>query len=241
MLIGRFEHKYALPDELAERVLSRASAFLMPDRGIAGPQRVTSLYLETPELTFYRWHNSRRFDRFKMRIRGYGEQPGKCVYVEIKRKQGDLVRKQRAEVALHRLSATLGRVEHNYSPALREFVKTHRDLEAQPKILLSCQRIAFRDTNTYGEIAVTVDRNIVSQPISYYDLVGNPRAWKRLPLPKNTTTIVELKYVHLPPAWMATLMEELASHRVRFSKYGTAMEQYVGQQQEYQLQSAGKQ
>ena len=224
---GRFEDKYALCDELAERVLQRARIFLMPDRGIAGPQRVTSLYLETPELTFYQWQTTRRIDRFKLRIRGYGEPPSPCVYAEIKRKNGDLVRKQRAEVSLRRLSSTPGGIEANDSPALKEFLKTHRALDAQPRILVSCLRTALRDTNTYGEIAVTVDRDIVCQPVCDYDLAGDPLAWRPLPLPNNAITIVELKYVHQPPAWMASLMTDLAEHRVRFSKYGTAMEQYV--------------
>jgi hypothetical protein len=36
---------------------------------------------------------------------------------------------------------------------------------------------------------------------------------------------VELKYVNQPPDWMAVLMSELAQHRVRFSKYGAAIQQ----------------
>ena len=238
MIPGRFENKYALSEELAERVLERARPFLMPDRGINGPQRITSLYLETPDLTFYQWQNDRRNDRFKLRIRGYGEPPSNCVFVEIKRKTGDLVRKERAEVALQGLSAKLGCVEASDSPALQEFVKTHHDLGAHPRILVSCLRTALRDNNTYGEIAVTVDREIVCQPISEYDLAGNSTAWRPLALPNNTTAIVELKYVYQPPVWMAALMVELADYRVRFSKYGTAIEQYVAERQEAALLTA---
>jgi len=233
---GRFENKYAVSRDVAGQVVDYARLFLSPDRGLDRPQCITSLYLETPSLTFFQWHNERRVDRFKLRIRGYGQPPAGNVYLEIKRKSGELVRKRRAEVTLSKLSQVLAGVEQPDSPALREFLKAYDDFGARPKVLLRCVRTAFRDQNTYGEVAVTEDREIVCQPVTSYDLIGNSHAWRPIALPQGSNTIVELKYVNCPPAWMANLMSDLADYRVRFSKYATAMEQHVAKP-EYLLQA----
>jgi hypothetical protein len=235
---GRFENKYALPATVATQVLEHARQFLSPDRGLDGPQRISSLYLETPDLTFYQWHNDRRADRFKLRIRGYGEALSRSVYLEIKRKSGELVRKRRAEVQLAKLSRVLAGAESADSSALREFLKVHREFDVQPKVLISCLRTAFRGRNAYGEVAVTADREIVCQPAFRYELVGDQDAWRPLVLPGEAVSIVELKYVHEPPAWMVGVMSQLLNHRVRFSKYATAMEQHVAPQKEPMLQAA---
>jgi len=233
---GRFENKYALSRNVATQVVEYARMFLSPDRGLDRPQYITSLYLETPNLTFYQWHNERRIERFKLRIRSYGQPPAGNVWVEIKSKSGELVRKRRAEVTLSRLDRVLAGVEPPDSPALREFLRAYSQFDARPKVLLRCVRTAFRDCNAYGEVAVTEDREIVCQGVSSYDLVGNPQAWRPILLPQESNAIVELKYVNRPPAWMGNLISELEKYRVRFSKYATAMQQHVAKQ-EYLLQA----
>nr|UXE44176.1 hypothetical protein Hi04_10k_c1170_00023 [uncultured bacterium] len=224
---SRFENKYGLSGDLAAQILEEARLFLSPDRGMDRPQYVTSLYLETPDLTFYQWRNIRRFDRFKLRIRGYGRPLGGSVYFEIKAKKGELVRKRRAEIAQSKLDQVLAGVKPADCSALQEFLTVRNELNANPKMLVRCVRTAFRDHNTHGEVAVTADRDIVWQPASRYDLVGNPQAWRPIDLPEESSTIVEFKYVDRPPAWMAHLMSDLERYRVRFSKYGNAMDQHT--------------
>jgi VTC domain-containing protein len=224
---NRYENKYALPGHLATQVLEQARLFLSPDRGLDSPQYVTTLYLETPDLTFYEWHNNRRIDRFKLRIRSYGQPPVASVYVEIKGKSGKLGHKRRAKIELSKLNQMLAGVTPADSSALRDFLRVHNELNAHPKVLVRFLRTAFRGYNIHGEVAVTADREIVCQPAFCYDLVGNPQAWRPIALPEESSALVELKYVDRPPAWMASLMLDLMKYRVRFSKYGTAMDQHV--------------
>lgn len=223
---GRVEKKYAVSERLAERVLEWSAGFLKRDRGL-DEQRVTTLYLDTPSLTFYHAHLDREADRFKLRIRGYGDPPGDTVYAEIKRKAGDLVRKDRAELSFAMLSAILDdqHLEAACSPAVHEFVKTLSSFGAGPWTLVSGLRNALREHTADGELAVTADRQLIFQPTSRYSLAGDPTAWRPLMLPHHASAIVELKYVNQPPDWMATLMAELKPHRVRFSKYGAAIQQ----------------
>lgn len=225
---GRVEKKYAVSEELARRVLEWSCEFLRPDRGLGG-QRVTTLYLDTPSLTFYQWQLDRQFERFKLRIRGYGEPPIETVYAEIKRKCGDLVRKDRAEVSLAMLSAVAAdpRVEGVAPFAVLDFLKIVSFFGAGPTVVVSGLRNALRENTSDGELAVTVDRHLVCQNTGNYDFTGDPHTWKPLVLPKRAAAIVELKHVDEPPAWMVELMAELAPNRVRFSKYSAAIQQQV--------------
>jgi VTC domain-containing protein len=78
MTTGRLELKYCVPDSVAAYVLEIAKAHLVPEPLADGPrQRITSLYLDTADLQFLRWHRERVPDRFKLRIRRYGELPAR--------------------------------------------------------------------------------------------------------------------------------------------------------------------
>lgn len=242
----RVELKYAVPEDLAAWVLQWSGVFLERDLGLSGPQQVTSLYLDTPTLTFFRWHCEGRPDRFKLRIRGYGDGKRDFVWAEIKRKTGAIVEKQRAAVLVHGLGSVLRNdprlaapgFEDSESPALHDFVNRRVAFHAEPKMLISYQRDALREKGPAGEIAITVDRRTKYQPTRRHDLVDDPNLWRTLVLPAPATAIVELKYMRQAPTWMKTLMLKLAPHRIRFSKYRAAMQQYT---QRHEAQRQGGQ
>lgn len=231
---GRMELKYSVPAAVSEIVLGVARTYLVPDVLALGPrQRVTSLYLDTPQLTFLRWHRDRAGDRFKLRIRGYGEQPGPTLYAELKRKTGSVVRKRRAAFpaqALHTVLEGSGVPDSAASPQdaknLREFAYRRWLSGATPRMLVTCVREPMRDPD--DETAVTVDRDLQYQPTRRADLIGDACAWQPIPLlcaSGPATALVELKYGDQPPAWMDELMVQLAPWRVSFSKYVAAMSQ----------------
>ena len=94
---GRTELKYSLPGAIADAALHEARGYLRHDNFALGPQQlVTSLYLDTAHLTFLRWHREGVLDRFKLRIRRYGDHAAPMLYAEVKRKTGSVVRKHRA-------------------------------------------------------------------------------------------------------------------------------------------------
>jgi hypothetical protein len=112
---GRAELKYSVPSAIADAALHVARGYLPHDAFALGPQQpVSSLYLDTAHLTFLRWHRERVVDRFKLRIRRYGDHAAPTVYAEVKRKTGAVVHKQRAPFpadALHAvLNASAGRL-----------------------------------------------------------------------------------------------------------------------------------
>ena len=228
MDVARVELKYSVPESMAAWALQWSGVFLIRDRGLTGPQRVTSLYLDTPTLTFFRWHREQRPDRFKLRIRGYGDGDRDCVWAEIKRKAGMAVFKERAPLSVTALDSVL----RGQAPSanLQEFVRRRLAFNAAPRLLLTCKREALRQQDAFGETAVTIDREIRYQPSRRYDLIDDPCLWRAVKLPRSAdgaAAIIEIKYVHQPPAWMSTMILRLARYRVGFSKYRAAMQQHT--------------
>jgi VTC domain-containing protein len=230
---GRIEIKYIVNEKLAAEVLRTARQYLRPDRGLTEPQRVTSLYLDSPNFTFLQWHQQARRHRFKLRVRGYGDTPS-CLFAEIKQRIGELGRKRRAEFSTDVLELVLGggdgKVRASVGdrfPDLTEFIQKRHAFRAEPKVLVSCYRQSLREEGSSGETAVTIDHRIASRPASSWDLPRTTNGWQPIVLPgrdPSETAVVELKYSQEAPAWMKSLMIDLAPHRVGFSKYRAAVQ-----------------
>jgi hypothetical protein len=232
----RVELKHAVPETIAAQAFEWASAFLQRDPSHAGPQRVTSLYLDSPQLTFYRWHVDRRADRFKLRVRSYGDAPCDQVFAEVKHKAGGVGHKTRAPLPVAALPALLSddprhRVHAWRNRALEEFLACRRSYAAVPTMMVRTVREALRECSAVGELAVTVDRQVAYRPASDIELLADAKPWQPLQLPRReaaSTAIVEVKYAGTPPAWMDTLLRYLAPYRGSFSKYAAAVGQCEG-------------
>ena len=231
-LAGRIEIKYTVSNEMAAQVLRTARQYLEPDRGLTEPQRITSLYLDSPDFTFLQWHQEARRHRFKLRIRGYGERPER-LYAEIKQRVGDVGRKRRAEFSASALNLVIGNgdgriralIGDSY-PDLTEFIQKRNAFQAEPKVMVQCSRQSFRESGSAGETAVTADYQIAYRLAADWDLSGS-HEWQPVVLPsrdKSETAVIELKYSQEPPPWMSSLMLDLEPHRVRFSKYRAALQ-----------------
>ena len=228
----RTELKFCVPGPLAAAALDVARGHLVPDALALGPrQRITSLYLDTPHLTFLRWHRERAVDRFKLRIRRYGDGPAPTLYAEVKRKTGSIVQKQRAAFPSGALHFVLGNSDMTVwdgwpyrTGDLEAFVRHRSQRAAAPRMLVTCVRESLRAPAT--AIAVTVDRDLRYQPIRDGDLVGDDCSWQPIPLPtlsEHGAALVELKHGPASPLWMEGLIVQLAPWRVSFSKYAAAM------------------
>ncbi len=230
---GRAELKHCVPAELATVVLSAARAHLAPDpHAPQGSQTVTSLYLDTPDLTFLTQHRTQAPDRVKLRIRRYGDIGATVVWAEVKRKTGGVVRKYRTGVPASGIDTLLGAgtttgwggwTSDRWS--LRAFLRLRESTGAGPTVLVRYQRESLRDRHPLGPDAITLDRRLEFQATPGCSF-GDPAVnWRRLPLPHDDPSLVvlELKYGSTPPDWMLPLIAELRPWRVPFSKYVAAM------------------
>lgn len=234
----RVELKYCVPEDVAAHAARIASLFLPPDRQAGGEtQPIASLYLDTPSLTFLRWHLDGAPERFKLRVRAYGAAPHPIVYAEVKRRSGALSRKRRARVLRCAMQALLDGSgppstvcgDRAETSALHEFVWRTVTFGAAPRVLTRSIRESWRGSRwneTWDETAVTIDRSVTFRRANRREILCPGDGWHPLPLPQHAgraTAVLELKHGPHRPAWMASLVRELAPWRTSYSKYVVAM------------------
>lgn len=231
---GRKELKYIVPEAVASHVLYLAAGFLRPEIYLNGPRQcVTSLYLDSVRRACLRAHRQRLPDRFKLRIRRYGDANDGVAFVEVKRKRLSMVHKTRARVPIGAVPALVSSLrppdsgkETTEIESLHEFFKRRLVLGAEPVVLVQCERESLRGVGAERETAVTVDRRIRYQPACGADLVGTRDRWMPLRVPsrgREPAVVMELKHGGAPPVWMRPLMAHLRPWRASFSKYHTAL------------------
>ena len=231
----RVEVKHCVPESLAAEVSRTARLFLQPERfgERREPQEIRSLYLDTPTLTFFRWHVGQALDRFKLRVRAYGSLQPEYVYAEIKRKTRSVSHKRRAEVPFAVLSSGLDSVDllqlelatRSATNNLRQFIRYRITYGAVPQLVTRSLRESLRGAAN-DPTAVTVDRSVSYQPAREFDFAPDPKRWRTIALPHKgepATAIVEVKHGHSPPAWLVSILQRLNPWRTSFSKYIAAI------------------
>jgi hypothetical protein len=219
----RQELKYWLPEPVAEDVHLFAAPFLEQDpaAGHLGRQRVTSLYLDTPGLDFYRWHLASAADRFKLRVRTTVTSPATRVFLEVKRKVGRVVDKRRAPVPSANLGALLAGTSASSSPLdgvqaehLRRFLYLTNLHRATPKLLVTCCRSAYRSRESWDKARVTLDRQISFQVASHRRGVRRFEPLASLSRPR-TGRAPGAEVLRAFAWWMKALASRLARYRSR--------------------------
>ncbi|HOK97053.1 MAG TPA: VTC domain-containing protein, partial [Anaerohalosphaeraceae bacterium] len=94
-LLCRYELKYRIPETKARAIAQYVSAFIHPDRYAknkpGNEYLISSLYLDTPTLTLCNETLQGKKNRFKLRIRGYDDNPLSPVFLEIKRRACNVI------------------------------------------------------------------------------------------------------------------------------------------------------
>ncbi len=237
-LTPRIESKYCVPEAEAASAFRVAGLFLERDRGLTGPQRIQSLYFDSPTLTFLTWQRTRRSDRFKLRLRAYGAGPANVVYAEVKSKKGGWVYKRRAPIAADLVAFVLdgaarpssGGFANGEDEDLGFFHERLQAFAAMPQVLLRCERESLRGMDEDSAVGVTVDRDLQFQRSRSLGFDVHPGAWSGLPLPgspdgSHSCAILEIKRGENAPAWLRSLARSLEPYRRSFSKYERAMRQ----------------
>jgi hypothetical protein len=192
-----FELKYNLAPDQADWVEAWARARLTPDsHGDRGRYQVTTLYCDTP--AFGVFHRSAGCKRSKFRLRRYGQ--SHLVHVERKRRKGDIVRKRREALPAGELTYLWKEEPPQDWPAFwfRGHILT-RGL--QPSCLVNYTRTAFAGTSPTGATRLTLDRDLLGEPASGWqvELRGDGK-------PLLSGAVLELKFhATLPPAFVELL------------------------------------
>jgi hypothetical protein len=243
LVIERFEQKFMLHPRLVAPVREFIRPFCIPDpngRGEIPEYIVTTLQLDTPTMDLALAKERKAFSRFKLRIRTYGtDAPPKApIFLEIKRKVGNVIIKSRAK--LNRATYHEKTVTHPDTAALLkspkdnavqlEFCRVANEIGARPKILIRYIRESYFGANDdYARI--TFDRRISYRRTREWLLPGpEVAAWKywrpmdvqeafRRDYP---AYIFELKSMRDSPTWMLETIERFNLVNTGFCKYATA-------------------
>ena len=187
----------------------------------------SNLYLDTANFDLYMASLTDQVDRYKLRIRWYGEGIAGPYFFEVKRKVRQVIVKDRARVSRDDFRALL-RGEPISIPdgpsfdnltAFRSRVSLRG---AEPVLMTRYTREPYE--SVFGEYArLTLDRAMCFQPARGYDVREDPRAWTYSDASWATAgvrcaAVLELKFTRDFPRWMSDLVAEFDLQRIGYSK-----------------------
>jgi hypothetical protein len=244
--VDRFELKYWVPTSVCDEVIDYARPYLVLDPfnaklGLVS-QYNSTLYLETARLDAYQTHVDQAADRYKLRVRGYGEVPEGVAFFETKRKINAITVKTRTAVAMEDVGPLLDGT-YDALPAslssegrrnLENFLYLKTITDARPCVLVQAYRESYCTPEPREDVRLTFDRDISFQPARGTSLAGDPRKW--VPIDgelqhgkRGAHTMIELKFPRIAPAWMGHLINRLDMWRVGYSKYIAAVQSLLDQ------------
>ncbi|HEX3695722.1 MAG TPA: polyphosphate polymerase domain-containing protein [Polyangia bacterium] len=243
--VDRFELKYWVPNAVCQEVVEYARPYLILDpwNVKVGLERQynSTLYLETPRLDAYQTHKDQAADRYKLRVRAYGEIPAGMAFFEVKRKINAITVKTRAPVPIEEVGPLLegmGPMPEKLSTeerrSLENFLFLQTATGARPYVLVRAHRESYCTPDPREDVRLTFDRDIGFQSVRGPSLRGDPRGW--IPIDGydqhgfyGQHTMIELKFPRFAPAWMGHLINRLDMWRVAYSKYVAAVQSLIDQ------------
>jgi SPX domain protein involved in polyphosphate accumulation len=223
---NRFELKYLIGLQQAERFKHDLSAFLIPDENgnKNGHYTLTSLYYDSPNLRCYREKESGIKVRRKLRIRLYesnlvltDESP---VFVEIKQRVDRVTQKRRAILPYgEALRLCNDRQMPRYLPEDKEVIEEIYvflwQYNLRPVIIVRYDRQAFISEKYDLGLRVTFDTAISFQP---HQLHLHEKS-AGLPLLPANRVVMEIKINERMPYWLAEMIAAHNLQMVQVSKY----------------------
>jgi hypothetical protein len=226
----RYELKYLITESQALAVRQYIAGFLEPDefaaKSATGDYPVRSVYLDSPSMTLFRQTEQGAKNRYKLRIRFYDECEESPCFLEVKRRESDVILKQRTGVtrdAAHLIANGMRPSKHhlfgNGAAKGREGFATFCDLrdhiQATGQVYVAYDREAYMSP-IGNNVRVTFDRNIRGARYSTFDGVH---------LPDDTVAanlegvVLELKFTDRFPGWVRDLVRTFNLQRQSVPKY----------------------
>lgn len=234
MQSARFEMKYIVADKQVEgiRQLLRSKLVMdennSPDRPQGYP--VCSLYLDSPSLYLYGQTLQGSKNRFKLRIRFYDDDQSGPAFLEVKRRENEIIRKKRAACTRHgALQILKGAHPHRTMlfkdrdsdfNSLKAFARLRRDIDAGPACYVVYDREAYVSPNS-DHVRCTFDRNL-------YGGIYYPGSELIVPktgsLPFVGGTVLEMKFTDRYPNWMPEVAQIFNLQKTSVPKYILCMD-----------------
>ena len=218
MIFQRYEFKYLMDARQLQAVWAAMAPHMVPDE--YSHSSIRNLYLDTPGFRLIRRSLEKPVYKEKLRIRSYSRVgSAEKVFVELKKKYRSVVYKRRIsmlqEQALGCVAGTELWPDSQIGAELAyaaDFYKTLR-----PAVFLSYERDSFRDVEDEN-FRVTFDREIRYRR---EELTLDSDTWG-IPILAPGQVLMEVKVAGGLPLWMTHVLSERGIFKTSFSKYGTA-------------------
>jgi hypothetical protein len=225
----RFEMKYQISESKAAAVEHFIQPYLSPDRYCklqpTGSYPIVSLYLDSPDLKLCRESVTGKKNRFKLRIRGYNDDPAYPKFFEIKRRLNFIIIKDRQRVVPRDVARLLsgGPLPEQYysteQESLKQFLFYLHCLNARPLIQVRYIRRAYED-NSETRVRITFDRELSFRMCDQPTITLGGPGWQRHSI---NDVILEIKFTSRFPAWINRMARCLDLKQQSFSKYVNCM------------------
>jgi hypothetical protein len=228
MQAARFEMKYLVNDTQIEGIRRYLRGRLVLDENndpsdLSG-YTVCSLYLDGPRFQLYNQTMQGSKNRFKLRIRLYDNNPDAPAFLEIKRRETDIIKKKRAAIkksaALQILqgahpSPTMLFKKNGDMDALDRFCRLTRNIDAGGAAYVVYKREAYVSPGS-DHVRVTFDRELYG---GYYRTGSELMVPETGIAPKWSGCVLEMKFTDRFPDWMNEVAQIFGLQRTSVPKY----------------------
>jgi len=238
--LDRHEAKYVIPVWLIPEIREFIRPFCEPDshsRGDPPHYTITTLQLDSPQLSLHYAKSNEALNRFKLRVRTYGEPGDSPVFLEVKRKIRSTIVKSRTRVPFDCWNEELVRSKRltidfrsrKEETAFLEFIRLIREIGARPVVLIRYEREAYvSKVDHYAR--VSFDTRLCYQPTDSWTSWGRGGRW--IPIDTNMVqnkgnnfsgAVLEIKTLSDTPQWMIDLVMNFSLARTGHCKYSNAV------------------
>jgi hypothetical protein len=245
IMASRYELKYLIPNSVA----LKARAFIrqhldLDEFGVGQPDAsypVHSLYLDSDDWKIYWCAFNGDRNRFKLRVRYYNDSADTPVFFEIKRREKDVILKQRCGVRraaaagvlaghLPDRSGMIAPDDPAEQKAIQDFLHLQFGMGAVGKMQVSYLREAY--VNDYNnEVRVTFDRSVRVEPRFDGRLTSkmeSPLVCTGEGTAPDDLVILELKFTERFPNWYHDLVRTFHLTQTGAAKYVEGTTIYAG-------------
>jgi len=242
IMVERHEAKYIIPREMVAEIRQYIIPFCNPDpngHGTPPEYIITTLQLDTPQMSLHHAKEIEAVARFKLRVRTYGTDGKAPVFVEVKRKIKGVVAKSRASIPrskwckelvldpMRKLDVTFRSSKEEY--AFLEFVRLTRETGSEPKVFIRYTRESYiSHVDDYAR--VTFDRRLLYQPAKDWESFGSNGRWRVMDTPMIqdkdfhfSGLVLEIKTMSNVPIWVLDLIQKFDLARMGNCKYSSAI------------------
>lgn len=213
----RYELKYILEPEQAERLLAVMAPYMRADQ--YGRTTICNLYFDTDNYRLIRHSIEKPVYKEKLRLRSYGRAGADTtVFAELKRKYKGVVYKRRVSLpeaeAMDWLVGSPGATRNSQiSREIDYFLDYYGTLK--PRVFLSYERRAWYAKDD-PNFRVTFDENILCRQ---EDLSLRSPVYGQ-PILSGGRILLEIKCAGGIPLWMTDFLSREKIYKTSFSKYG---------------------